>query len=56
MSYLDAEPEIELQLFLLPAGVLLLFRNSWSRLAGKEVNEIWAAMAPCAIRGELEGG
>jgi hypothetical protein len=56
MLDLGAEPEIELELFLLPTGVLPLFRFSWRRLAGAEVNEIWAAMAPCAIRGELGGG
>jgi hypothetical protein len=56
MSDLGAEPETELELFLLPAGVLPLFRLNWRRLAGAEVNEIWATMAPCAIRGELAGG
>jgi hypothetical protein len=57
MSDLDAEFEIELELFLLPAVVFLLFRNSYRQLAGAEVNDIWAAMAPLRDSGtKLAGG
>jgi hypothetical protein len=56
MSDLDVEPEIEPELFLLPGGVLILFRNSWRWLAGAEVNDILATMAPLRDSGELTGG
>lgn len=46
MSDLGTEPEIERELLVLFAGILLLFRNRLRRLAGAEVNKIWAAMAP----------
>lgn len=48
--------EIELDLFLFPAGVLLLFRNSWRRLAGAQIKEIWRPWRPCVIRGWNSAG
>jgi hypothetical protein len=56
MSDLGVEPEIELELFLLPAGFLYFFATAGAGSPGRRSTRCGRPWRPCAIQGALARG